>query len=77
MVQIYKTEYSGGNFSHFNEFLEYEHNKRVSQSFIYKTFHETKGVTFLRNIDGNQRKRLQINIFSYILMHTRARSSAG
>ena len=37
MVQIYKTEYNGWNFSHFNEFLEYEHNKRVSQSFIYKT----------------------------------------
>ena len=37
VVQIYKTEYNGWNFSHFNEFLEYEHNKRVSQSFIYKT----------------------------------------
>ena len=52
MVQIYKTEYNGWNFSHFNEFLEYEHKKCVSQSFIYKTFHGTKEVTFLRNIDS-------------------------
>ena len=37
IVAIYRSEYTGWNFSHFNEFLEYEHGITVSQSVIYNT----------------------------------------
>ena len=37
IVAIYRSEYNGWNFSHFNEFLEREHNITVSQSVIYNT----------------------------------------
>ena len=37
IVQIYKSEYNGWNFSHFNEHLELEHNLRISQTVIYGT----------------------------------------
>lgn len=43
IVAIYKSEYSGWNFSHFNEFLEYEHNIIVSQSVVYNTL-TTNGI---------------------------------
>lgn len=37
IVAIYRSEYNGWNFSHYNEFLEYEHNIKVSQSVVYNT----------------------------------------
>ena len=37
IVKIYRQEYDGWNFSHFNEFLEYEHNLILTQSFVYRT----------------------------------------
>lgn len=43
IVAIYRSEYNGWNFSHFNEFLEYEHNITVSQSVVYNTL-TAKGI---------------------------------
>lgn len=37
IVAIYRSEYNGWNFSHYNEFLEYEHGITVSQSVVYNT----------------------------------------
>ena len=37
IVRLYKAEYEGWNFTHFNEFLEREHNIIVSQPVVYRT----------------------------------------